>query len=74
MTHRLYDCKRGSALSQAKLNETLVKRIREEHQEKQRKVKELHEAHGAKALAKRYGVSERAIDKVLCYQTWRHVL
>lgn len=66
-------CKRGSELPQAKLNETLVARIRAEHAEKERKIAELQAQFSAKSFAKRYGVSESAIEKVLVYGSWRHV-
>lgn len=66
--------KRGLELPQSKLNETIVKRCREEHAEKERQKRELDAKHGAAALAKRYGVSESAMEKVLSYQSWRHVL
>lgn len=65
-------CKRGSELPWAKLNEKLVQMIREEHQKKERLKKLLDEEHSARSIAKRYGVSESAVQKVLSYATWRH--
>lgn len=67
-------CKRGIELPQSKLNETLVKKIRYEHAEKERAKRELDERYSAAAFAKRYGVSVSAMEKVLSFQSWRHVL
>lgn len=64
----------GLECNAAKLNSTLVRRIREEHAEKERKKKELDAQSSAAALAKRYGVAKTTIEKVLTYATWRHVL
>ena len=65
--------KRGSELGQSKLNEALVKRIREEHAAKERMKAELDAKHSAQAIAARYGVHENTIHKILTYATWRHV-
>lgn len=65
---------RGSQLSFAKLNEVLVKRIRMQHARKERLKRLLDERYSSAAFAKRYGVSRSAVEKVLCYQHWRHVL
>lgn len=64
----------GEELPQSKLNETLVRRIREEHASKERQKRELDAQFSAAALAKRYGVAKTTIEKVLTYATWRHVL
>lgn len=66
--------KRGSQLPHAKLNDTLVRRIREEHAKKERLKKLLDAEHSAAAMARRYGVGKTTVEKVLSYQTWRHVL
>lgn len=65
---------RGMELPQSKLNETLVRRIREEHAEKERQKKALDAQFSAAAFAKRYGVGKTTIEKVLTYATWRHVI
>ena len=64
---------RGSELPQAKLNETLVRRIRAEHAAKEELKRVLDREFSAAAFAKRYQVSVPTITKVLCYDTWRHV-
>ena len=66
--------KRGVDLPWSKLNDTLIRRIREEHAKKERLKKLLDEEHSAAAIAKRYGVNVNTITKVLTYATWRHVL
>ena len=72
MNHRLY-ARRGTELTHAKLNETLVARIRAEHAEKERKKRELDEMYSAAAFAKRYGVHKNTIDKILNFSSWVHV-
>lgn len=66
--------KRGSELPWSKLNETLVRRIRAEHAEKERQKRELDAKYSAAAFARRYQVAKTTIDKVLSYETWGHVL
>ena len=66
-------CRRGIELPWAKLNDEIVRRIRTEHQAKEKAKRELDAKHGADALAKKYGVSKSNIEKVLTYATWRHV-
>jgi hypothetical protein len=65
--------KHGHELPQAKLNETLVKRIRQEHAEKEAQKRKLENQFSVRAMAVRYGVSKPTIEKVLSYATWRHV-
>lgn len=64
---------RGSQCGAAKLNETLVARIRREHAAKEKAKRELDAQYSAAAFAKRYQVAETTITKVLTYETWRHV-
>ena len=63
----------GSQLTQSKLNETLVKRIRSEHAAKEQAKRDLDAQFSALAFARRYQVSKPTIEKVLSYATWRHV-
>lgn len=71
----MYDkCSRGSELPQSKLNETLVARIRQQHAAKEAEKRRLDAEYSAHALAKQYGVHYRTIEKILSYETWRHVL
>lgn len=64
----------GSDLPWAKLNDTLVRRIRKEHAVKEQAKRDLDAQFSAEAFAKRYGVHTNTITKVLTYATWRHVL
>jgi len=73
VTGRRLGAAHGSELPQAKLNEKLVLRVRAEHAAKERMKRWLDQAYGSAALARRYGVSKNTMDKVLSYQTWRHV-
>ena len=66
-------CARGEALPQSKLTDEQVRKIRQEHADKQAEIERLNAAYDARALAKKYGVSKATITKVLTYQTWRHV-
>lgn len=65
--------KRGMDLPQSKLNEQLVKRIREEYAMGQEEIARLRARYSRKALAKEYGVHIKTIEKVLTYETWSHV-
>lgn len=68
------NCKRGTELPHSKLNETIVRRIREQHTEKERLKRELDAKYSAKAFAKEYHVSQPTIEKALSRETWGHVL
>lgn len=57
---------RGSKLPQARLTEALAAQIRADYVPNSR-------THGAPALARRYGVHRRTIEKLLSWDTWRHV-
>lgn len=65
--------KRGNDLPQSKLNDELVRRIRRQHARKEALKKKLDKAFSAAAFAKRYRVGKTTIDKVLSFETWRHV-
>ena len=64
----------GLDLPWSKLNPEIVRRIRKEHAEKEIAKRDLDARFSAAAFAKRYGVSTPTIEKVLSYETWRHVL
>lgn len=57
---------RGEALPHAKLTDAMVRAIRAEYVP-------YSKTHGAPALAKRYGLHRRTVEKVLSYETWFHV-
>lgn len=65
--------KRGSDLPQSKLNETLVRKIREDYETARAEIKRLQTEYSSKGLAKRYGVHHRTMDKVLSGETWSHI-
>lgn len=64
---------RGNELPQAKLTPLLVIEIRRRNEEKQRRIAELNAKYSAKAMAADLGVHVRTIEKVLRYESWRHV-
>lgn len=57
---------RGETLPHARLSEAAVQEIRRGHVPYSR-------THGAPALARRYGVHRRTIEKILSWETWAHV-
>jgi len=68
-----HQSKRGTELPQAKLSESDVQLIRRLHKHKQEEIKRLNETLSAKALAEKFGVHARTIEKVLTYRGWVHV-
>lgn len=64
---------RGSALPWAKLDESKVREAREIHERAQAARKHIDEHYSAAGLARRYGVSVRTMERVLCRETWGHV-
>jgi hypothetical protein len=60
------DAVRGSRLPQAKLDEATARKIRSEYVYASR-------VNGAPALARRYGLHRRTIEKLLTWETWTHV-
>jgi hypothetical protein len=68
-----YQCKRGEELPHARLTSAQVAAIRRAHGRKQRLIDRLNERYSAAALAGRYGVSLRTVERVLARETWFHV-
>lgn len=66
--------KRGSDLSHSKLNESLVRKIRKEHQDARDQIEYLKRKYSYKGLAKEYGVTPGTIEKAVTGITWGHVL
>lgn len=62
--------KRGNDLPQSKLNEKLVKQIRSDYQQAREEILFLQKNYSAKALAKKYGVHVRTMEKMLSGETW----
>lgn len=71
-TNRL-NVKRGTDLPQAKLTEEDVKLARQLHEYKQAEIKRLNETLSIKALAEKFDVSERAMERALNRANWGHV-
>lgn len=65
---------RGSALPQSKLDEQTVRSAREEYERAQFAIRHIQQHYSVAGLARKYGVSVGAMEKVLNYSTWRHVL
>ena len=68
-----FTAKRGEDLPQSKLTEDDVRLIRQAHAEALAEIKRLQQHVSARALAEKFGVHVRTIEKVLSYQSWRHV-
>lgn len=64
--------KRGSALPQAKLNEHDIKNIRKIVADREHMRKSLSSMTNA-ALAEKYGVHYRTIDRITAGENWSHV-
>ena len=67
-------CKRGWDLPQTKLPPLAIKSIRDSDVLREKMRKEITEKYSNEALAKAWGVHVRTIEKVLSYETGRHVL
>lgn len=64
---------RGMDLPQSKLTPLEVAAIREAAVRREKMRREINETLSNAALAKAYGVSVRAIERVMAYETWGHV-
>ena len=64
---------RGSALPFAKLDEESVKSAREEYERARFAIAYIQQNYSIAGLARKYGVSKGAMEKVLNYSTWGHV-
>ncbi len=73
MTHFTMKGLRGDQLPHSKLNEKLVKRIREEREEAIKQRDQLNKKIHARELAKEYNVHIRTIEKVLAGYSWTHI-
>lgn len=67
-------CKRGLDLPHTKLTPLAIKSIRESAELRKRLRDEITEKHSNESLAKAWGVHVRTIEKVLKFETGRHVL
>jgi AraC-like DNA-binding protein len=63
----------GNRLPQAKLNPEIVREIRSRHAWKQARIIELNAKYSMQAMADDLGISKRAVERVLAYETWRQV-
>lgn len=64
---------RGQELPQAKLLELDVVDIRSAHRQRTALLKHIKDNLSNAALARRYNISERAIEKIVGYISWSHV-
>ena len=67
-------CKRGWDLPQTKLPPLAVVAIREAARKREAMRKEINETLSNAALAKQWNVHVRTIEKVLSYETARHIV
>ena len=63
----------GNNNATRKLTAEDVALIREAHEIKQKEIKKLNEAYSAKAMAEKFCVHVRTIEKVLNRETWRQI-
>lgn len=80
MTREEYLCntrptaRRGMELPHTKLPDGAIRSIREAAEKRDVLRKQITAQYSNAALAKQWGVHERTIEKVLSYETGRHVL
>ena len=67
-------CKRGFDLPQTKIPPLAVIAIREAARKREAMRKEITERYSNEALAKQWGVHKRTIEKILSYETAKHIL
>jgi hypothetical protein len=66
--------KRGSELPHAKLDEEDIKSIRSEVKQREKLRDYIHESLTNQALADKYNVHIKTIERIVQFQTWNHVL
>ena len=64
---------RGEELPQAKLSDEDVLAIRSSQKQRENLRRHIETNLSNKALAKTYGISERAIERILARETWVHL-
>lgn len=64
---------RGAQLPQSKLTPEDVRQIRELHAFKQEEIRRINDALSITAIADKFEVHPRTIEKVLSFKTWKHV-
>ena len=67
-------CKRGFDLPQTKVPPLAIIAIREAARKREQMRAEITEKYSNAALAKAWGVHTRTIEKILSYETGKHVL
>lgn len=65
--------KRGSQLTQSKLDEAKVIKIRKEYAHGKFLIQSLQSQYSIKGMARRYGVAPSTMEKVLACNTWTHI-
>ena len=66
-------CKRGFDLPQTKVPPLAIVAIREAARTREQMRREITEKYSNAALAKKWGVHPRTIEKILSYETARHI-
>ena len=67
-------CKRGFDLPQTKIPPLAIIAIREAARKREELRREITEKYSNAALAKEWGVHPRTIEKIISYETARHVI
>jgi DNA invertase Pin-like site-specific DNA recombinase len=68
------DALRGNENATRKLTEDDVRLIRELSEQGRAEIQRIYATCTAKALAEKFGVHKRTVEKVLRYETWKAVL
>lgn len=69
----IYQAKRGEDLTHSKLTAGQVAEIRAAKVQRETMLETIRNNLGNAALAKRFGVHIRTIEKALSQETWRHI-
>ena len=67
------DAKRGEELPQSKLTDEDIETIRSAQRQLEKMREYIKNTLSNEALANQFGVHHRTIEKILSYETWRHV-
>lgn len=73
MQRRFEFCRRGEHLPQSKLTAEDVRHIRALHEFKKAEIKRINDTLGIEALAEKFDVAPSTVEKILSFQTWKHV-
>ena len=69
----VFQVKRGEELPQSKMSDDDIQAIRSAAKQRENMRKYIKDNLSNEALARQFGVHNRTIEKILSFETWRHV-